>query len=594
MFKKILYTTWLLLFIFCIVVCGRNSNIKNFIDTVEYRTFDIRQTIQANDPMHRASEDIVILAIDDASYEYILQNYGEWPMPRDLYVKVINYIEKQNPQSIIFDLMFVKSIKSTKNADDMLVKAVTLNKNIFLAMNLDNQPASLRIPPDIPEHLRKRVVSLTDNVDLSYQTFNNCRLILNGLLYSTSNIGMTNVLRSEDGILRKVPPFLRYHGKYYPQLAFTAGLKYLKDKENITVKEFIIDKDSMLTLGNRKIFIDKDGGMILNWYGAQKSYKYIPLYQVLKMANGEIPPDNYAFNNKIVYVGTTAVSLFDIKSVPISRAFPGVEVQATCLNNIIDNNFISRVRPWVTVLTTVLLCIFTIIVVLFEGSAFVGALASMSIYLLYTLGTYYVMRYFNVWLDIVYPLTFSIITFSLAYIIKYLIKSRDFERQYLLATTDGLTELYNHRYFKEQIKLILETSKRDGSLFSLIILDIDFFKKFNDTYGHQAGDSVLKQVAQTLKRNVRASDIVFRYGGEEMSILLNHTDYDAAVNVANKICNKISSKDFILPNGKSTKVTVSLGVSTFPQDGISPEEIIETADKRLYFAKENGRNQVGK
>ena len=223
MFKKILYTTWLLLFIFCIVVCGRNSNIKNFIDTVEYRTFDIRQTIQANDPMHRASEDIVILAIDDASYEYILQNYGEWPMPRDLYVKVINYIEKQNPQSIIFDLMFVKSIKSTKNADDMLVKAVTLNKNIFLAMNLDNQPASLRIPPDIPEHLRKRVVSLTDNVDLSYQTFNNCRLILNGLLYSTSNIGMTNVLRSEDGILRKVPPFLRYHGKYYPQLAFTAG-----------------------------------------------------------------------------------------------------------------------------------------------------------------------------------------------------------------------------------------------------------------------------------------------------------------------------------------------------------------------------------
>lgn len=594
MFKKILYAAWLLLLVLCVFICARNSNFQNFVQSIEYRTFDIRQTLQASDPSNSASDDIVVVAIDDASYEYILQKYGEWPMPRDLYVKLINFIEKQKPQSIAFDLMFVESIKSSKNADDLLIKAVTKNDNVFVAMNFDNQPLTLRYPPSLPEHLSKKVIIESDNVNLMFQDYTNCRSILSGLLLGTDNIGMTNVLRSDDGILRKVPAFLRYQGKYYPQLALAVGLKYLKDKENIDVKDFIIDKDSNLVVGNRKIYIDNDGGMILNWYGTHKSYRYIPFYQVIKMADGEIDSQMYSFKDKIVYVGTTAVSLFDIKTVPISRGFPGVEVQATCVNNIIDNNFIYRVNVWVTVLICILLCVSTIMVVLYESSAFVGALAALSIYFIYVMTTYYVMRYLHVWLDIVYPLTFAIVTFTLAYIIKYLIKSRDFERQYLLATTDGLTELYNHRYFKEQMKLVLETSKREGTLFSLIILDIDFFKKFNDTFGHQAGDAILRQVAQTLKKNVRASDIVFRYGGEEMSIILNNTDYDSAVNVAQKICTRISTKNFILPNGKNTKVTISLGVSTFPQDGISSEEIIESADKRLYFAKEHGRNQVGK
>ncbi len=594
MFKKILYTVWLILFLMCIAVCAHNSNFKDFIQSIEYRTFDIRQSIQANDPGHLASSDIVVIAIDDASYEYILQKYGEWPMPRDLYVKLINFVEKQNPQSIAFDLMFVESMKSSKNADDMLIKAVTANDNVFVAMNFDNQPSTLRLPQSLPPHLSKKLTNYSENVDLTLQDYTNCRTILKGLLFGTDNIGMTNVLRSDDGILRKVPAFLRYKGDYYPQLALAVGLKYLKDNENINVKDFVIDKNSNLLIGNRKIYIDKDGGMILNWYGTQKSYSYIPFYQVIKMADGELSPNMYNFKDKIVYVGTTAVSLFDIKTVPISRGFPGVEIQATCVNNIIDNNFIQRVNLWVTVLICLLLCLVTVIVVLYESSTFVGALAALSIYMLYVLATYYVMRYWHIWLDIVYPLTFAIVTFTLAYIIKYLIKSRDFERQYILATTDGLTELYNHRYFKEQMKLVLETSKREGTLFSLIILDIDFFKKFNDTFGHQAGDAILKQVAQTLKRNVRASDIVFRYGGEEMSIILNNTDYDSAVNVAQKICNKIATRKFILPNGKTTEVTISLGASTFPQDGISSEEIIESADKRLYYAKENGRNQVGK
>ena len=217
---------------------------------------------------------------------------------------------------------------------------------------------------------------------------------------------------------------------------------------------------------------------------------------------------------------------------------------------------------------------------------------SLSTYLIYILTAYYAMKFENLWLELVYPLIFSIGAFTVAYIVKYLIKSRDFEQQYILATTDGLTELYNHRYFQEQIRMQVEQAKRYSSNFSLIIIDIDFFKKFNDTFGHQSGDAVLRQVAQTLKKNVRATDIVCRYGGEEMSIILPNTGKDEAFSTAQKICERVASKKFRLTGDKETHVTISLGVATFPFDGDTAPAIIESADKRLYTAKNSGRNQV--
>ena len=127
---------------------------------------------------------------------------------------------------------------------------------------------------------------------------------------------------------------------------------------------------------------------------------------------------------------------------------------------------------------------------------------------------------------------------------------------------------------------------------SLIIIDIDFFKKFNDTFGHQSGDAVLRQVAFVLKKNVRMSDIVCRYGGEEMSIILPSTTYNEAVNLANKLCRLVSERKYKLSNGKESNVTISLGVSSYGSDGVTPSELIEAADKRLYHAKGNGRNRV--
>lgn len=591
MLKKLLYFIWLVIFCTVAFVTLKIANISDFIDVIESRTFDLRQNVLINNHAKAHNDNIVIVAIDDASYEYILDNYGEWPLTRDVYAKLVDYLEAQHPQSVAFDLMFVKSMKSLPQADLALVNSFKKYDNLYTAMNFDNQPEDLRIPPTLPQKLAVNLKNNGGKVDFTAQTYTNCRSILPAILDATSNVGMINVSRAEDGILRRMPVFLSYQGKFYPQLGLKVGLNYLQNRDNTVDNNFVID-GNYLKLGNRKIYLDDNGNAILNWYGSAGTYEYIPLYKLIKIAKGEIK-NEYDFNNKIVYFGTTASSLFDIKTVPVSRIYPGVEVQATYVNNIIDNNFIKKMSKPVTVVAGVILALLTGLIIMNISSAFVSSLTSLSLYVLYVLGAYWSMKYFNLWVDIVYPMLLALTAFISAYIVKYFITSRDFEHQYKLATTDGLTELYNHRYFQEQMKLNVENSKRYGNEFSMIILDIDFFKKFNDTYGHQSGDAVLRQVAQTLKRSVRATDIACRYGGEEMSIILPNTGKNVAHSTAEKICERVSSNKFKLQGDKEVSVTISLGVSTYPQDGQTPSELIESADKRLYNAKNNGRNQVG-
>ena len=591
MLKKLLYFIWLVIFCTVAFVTLKIANISDFIDVIESRTFDLRQNVLINNHAKAHNDNIVIVAIDDASYEYILDNYGEWPLTRDVYAKLVDYLEAQHPQSVAFDLMFVKSMKSLPQADLALVNSFKKYDNLYTAMNFDNQPEDLRIPPTLPEKLTVNLENNSEKVDFTAQTYTNCRSILPAILDATSNVGMINVSRAEDGILRRMPVFLSYQGKFYPQLGLKVGLNYLKNRDNMVDNNFVID-GNYLKLGNRKIYLDDNGNAILNWYGSAGTYEYIPLYKLIKIAKGEIK-NEYDFNNKIVYFGTTASSLFDIKTVPVSRIYPGVEVQATYVNNIIDNNFIKKMSKPVTVVAGVILALLTGLIIMNISSAFVSSLTSLSLYVLYVLGAYWSMKYFNLWVDIVYPMLLALTAFISAYIVKYFITSRDFEHQYKLATTDGLTELYNHRYFQEQMKSNVENSKRYGNEFSMIILDIDFFKKFNDTYGHQSGDAVLRQVAQTLKKSVRATDIACRYGGEEMSIILPNTGKNVAHSTAEKICERVSSNKFKLQGDKEVSVTISLGVSTYPHDGQTPSELIEAADKRLYNAKNNGRNQVG-
>lgn len=162
-----------------------------------------------------------------------------------------------------------------------------------------------------------------------------------------------------------------------------------------------------------------------------------------------------------------------------------------------------------------------------------------------------------------------------------------------LANVDGLTNLYNHRYFQMSLDQEISRCMRNGSTISLLLLDIDHFKKFNDTYGHQAGDFVLAKFAAILKDNVREHDVVSRYGGEEFVIILPETSSENACTVAEKLRLAVETATFD-DNRETYNVTASFGVSCATpatEDDFSKDSLISQADTALYEAKNKGRNQ---
>ena len=161
------------------------------------------------------------------------------------------------------------------------------------------------------------------------------------------------------------------------------------------------------------------------------------------------------------------------------------------------------------------------------------------------------------------------------------------------AAYDGLTGLHNHRHFQEALAMEVSRSLRHGRVFSLIFLDVDSFKTYNDMHGHLKGDGVLRTIGEILKNQLRKADMAARYGGDEFVILLPETDKTAAQGVAEAVRKTIESHLFYGREELPTKkVTISVGVSTFPEDGADSQALIQSADKALYKAKESGRNVV--
>lgn len=169
--------------------------------------------------------------------------------------------------------------------------------------------------------------------------------------------------------------------------------------------------------------------------------------------------------------------------------------------------------------------------------------------------------------------------------------SQLYEHTVLRSHTDSLTDLWNHGYFQHIMQEELEKAKATRQPLSLIMLDLDDFKVYNDVLGHQAGDKILKEMSSLLKNQSRKMDFVCRYGGEEFTVILPYTDKKEAFAIAERLRQDIEKYPFtreeVLPN---KTITVSIGVASFPADGLSPSGLIAYCDKVLYLAKHKGKN----
>ena len=162
---------------------------------------------------------------------------------------------------------------------------------------------------------------------------------------------------------------------------------------------------------------------------------------------------------------------------------------------------------------------------------------------------------------------------------------------YRLMTTDGLTQVHNKRYFDEMLERELSRAQRYGRTFSLILFDIDHFKQINDTYGHLAGDAVLRQLGTMVRTHVRRDDIVARTGGEEFGIICPEVGLPGAIELARKLNQLVDDGNFVF-EGTKIDVTISLGCAEWADELKSVQALVQLADEKLYEAKRTGRNRV--
>ena len=162
------------------------------------------------------------------------------------------------------------------------------------------------------------------------------------------------------------------------------------------------------------------------------------------------------------------------------------------------------------------------------------------------------------------------------------------------ATTDRMTGLFSHHFFEKTLDEELERARRYKTTFSLIMFDIDHFKKFNDTWGHLQGDRIIREIAKLLCKSIRQVDFAARYGGEEFALILPAVDLRGALVVAERLRRKVETCDFpSADGGAALHVTISVGVTEFdPESAYAPSEIVRDADRALYQSKEKGRNRV--
>ncbi|MNH24147.1 Response regulator PleD [compost metagenome] len=172
-------------------------------------------------------------------------------------------------------------------------------------------------------------------------------------------------------------------------------------------------------------------------------------------------------------------------------------------------------------------------------------------------------------------------------------KDRDMAHSHKLAFTDDLTGLYNRRYVQHALEQQVAQALRMQQPLSLLLLDVDFFKRINDTYGHLCGDQVLRDLATCLNQLLRAGDIAGRWGGEEFMIILPMTDAAGASALAERVRKAVQKNCFLTSHDTMDPVTVSIGVHALPRIGAAnPHSMLTVADQALYIAKNGGRNQI--
>ena len=501
---------------------------------------------------------IIIIEITDSDITRI----GRWPWKRSWLAAIAKTLSDLGAKYTYFDIILSEA--STEEDDALLQEALKVTKNVYLPFVF--QESSFEIK----------------NAFLPLERFSS---YLKGT-------GAVNIYPDIDGTIRRIPLVFLEKEKTYPHIALKIAMDYLGLKP-----EEIKHRSLLLSNSHKRIKIPliEDNKMLINWSGKWKdTFRHYSFLDVLAGYQDFIEKKKTKINlndfkNSICLVGVTAIGLYDIKPIPLQPEYPSIGIVATTLSNILEKRLLYISPTWVNILILYLLALMPAFLIFGEKPL------RETFYVILVGCIYFVINFLLFKMGVVLNLSSPILGLFTSYFtietynsVRVSVERKTF---FKMSVTDGLTGLHNIRYFKMLLKTeIMLTRAEPDRKFSIIMSDVDNFKNFNDTYGHLVGDLVLKEVANILINSVRSSDIVARYGGEEMVIFCRNCPLNYSLIIAEKIRKNVEGC-VIKDRYKTYKVTISLGVSTF-RNSDDVDMVINRADQGLYKAKESGRNCV--
>lgn len=547
----------LLHFLFSVLITLFFLGIMNnvLLGHLEYITlnyfFRMRQPIQV-----QPSDAIVHIDINEES----LRAIGRWPWPRHNFAALTHILYEWGAKMIVFDMIF--SEPSDEFNDAAFEEAIKEAGNVYLSV--------------LNERIREKKKNIWIHSMPKFEK-------------QAKGIGHINVYPSRDGLIRWIYPFYKSGRKEYPYLGIKVGYDYRG--EEVASRE---QMDAPLSY---------DGRLLINWMGPWAStFRHIEFIDLIKsyadQKEGRQPlihPE--AVKNKICLIGLTAGGLTDIRANSLETAYPGVGIPANVINSIITKQYIQPLKSQWRKGILFFLGIFASFLFLFSRN-FISLIAALGLGILWVRIAFLIFSYFHIWIPTISPIFLILALFVFSMVFSFTIGKKEQEKLFDLAAKDGLTGLYVIRHFRSLLnEAVTEAYKKQQKL-SLMILDIDFFKKINDTYGHEAGDVALRYLATVLrdmtveKGQTKDKNPVCRYGGEEFIILLKNCHLiDAAFNYGEKI-RRYLEKNPCEFHGMKIPFTVSVGVATLKPLETIPDLMVHRADEALYRAKAEGRNRT--
>ena len=522
-------------------------------------------------PAEALDSRIVVVTIDDSD----ITNMGKWPIPDQLLAKALSNLDAQKPRAIGLDLY-----------------------------------RDLPIEPGHQELVH--VFQTTPDLIGVQRWFGTQKVMPPPILANLDQVADADIPEDADKRVRRALFTGKERGRVYMGLGLAVALKYLEAEKVLPIPSDGLQDTYQLGRAQFKPFRGNEGGYIraddrgyqvlLNFRGSASSFQTISFSDVL---HNHLPDD--LVRNRVVFIGSTAESVKDLFLTPYSSDglataewTPGVFIHANITSQILSAALdgrpllygLSHSLKWVWILIWSFAGVLISRTILQAnwlkkqfayGIALLGAfLASVGLitvsYLLFLAGWWF-------------PVAPPVWALNSAVFMCFAYHSYKLQR---LAYFDGLTQVANRRYFD---LYLAEQAQKKGNL-SLILCDIDYFKLYNDTYGHQAGDECLRKVAKSIRNAIRQTDFVARYGGEEFVIVLPHATLDGAEIVANSVINQVRALE--IPHQTSVAahcVTLSCGVATVKINDHhlrdadwSGSTLIAQADTALYTSKSNGRN----